>query len=44
MREEGLLKPENRINREGSGCKFVKYGKVITVRPFQCIEMDIKMV
>lgn len=44
MKEEGLLKLENRINRSGSGRKFVKYRKVITVRPFQCIEMDIKMV
>ncbi|OAB28257.1 integrase [Flavobacterium fryxellicola] len=44
MREEGLLKLENRINRSGSGRKFVKYRKVITVRPFQCIEMGIKMV
>jgi transposase InsO family protein len=44
MTEEGLLKLENRINRSGSGRKFVKYRKVITVRPFQCIEMDIKMV
>ena len=44
MKEEGLLKLENRINRSGSGRKFVKYRKVITLRPFQCIEMDIKMV
>ncbi|WP_254598153.1 DDE-type integrase/transposase/recombinase [Flavobacterium sp. 7E] len=44
MKEEGLLKLENRINRTGSGLKFVKYRKVSTVRPFQCIEMDIKMV
>ena len=44
IKEEGLLKLENRINRSGSGRKFVKYRKVITVRPFQCIEMDIKMV
>ncbi len=44
MKEEGLLKLENRINRSGSGRKFVKYRKVITARPFQCIEMDIKMV
>ena len=44
MREDSLLKLENRINRSGSGRKFVKYRKVITVRPFQCIEMDIKMV
>ena len=44
MKEEGLLKLENRINRSGSGRKFVKYRKVLTVRPFQCIEMDIKMV
>jgi transposase InsO family protein len=44
MRAEGLLKLDNRINRSGSGRKFVKYRKVITFRPFQCLEMDIKMV
>lgn len=44
MREEGLLKLENRINRSGSGRKFVKYRKVKTTKPFECLEMDIKMV
>ncbi|WP_426092426.1 IS3 family transposase [Flavobacterium sp. DSR3-2] len=33
MKEEGLLKLENRINRSGSGRKFVKFRKVYTSRP-----------
>ena len=44
MGEEGLLKLDNRINRSGSGRKFVKFRKVNTTRPFECLEMDIKMV
>lgn len=44
MKGEGLLKLENRIDRSGSGRKFVKYRKVITTRPMECLEMDIKMV
>jgi putative transposase len=44
MSGEGLLKLENRTNRSGSGRKFVKYRKVNTVKPFECLEMDIKMV
>lgn len=44
MKTQGLLKLENRIDRSGSGRKFVKYRKVITTRPFECLEMDIKMV
>jgi len=44
MKEAGLLKLENRINRSGSGRKFVKFRKVNTARPFECLEMDIKMV
>jgi putative transposase len=44
MKEEGLLKLENRINRSGSGRKFVKFRKVYTSKPMQCLEMDIKMV
>jgi len=44
MTEEGLLKLENRINRSGSGRKFVKFRKVKTSRPYECLEMDIKMV
>ncbi len=44
MGQEGMLKLENRINRSGSGRKFVKFRKVRTSRPFECLEMDIKMV
>jgi putative transposase len=44
MKEEGLLKLDNRINRSGSGRKFVKFRKVHTSRPLECLEMDIKMV
>ncbi len=44
MKEEGMLKLGDRIKRSGSGRKFVKFRKVITVRPMQCLEMDIKMV
>lgn len=44
MKEEGLLKLDNRIDRSGSGRKFVKFRKVHTARPLQCLEMDIKMV
>ena len=44
MKEEGLLKLGNRIDRSGSGRKFVKFRKVRTSRPFECLEMDIKMV
>jgi transposase InsO family protein len=44
MKVEGLLKLENRINRSGSGRKFVKFRKVNTSRPFECLEMDIKIV
>lgn len=44
MKEEGLLKLDNRIDRSGSGRKFVKFRKVNTTRPLECLEMDIKMV
>ena len=44
MKEEGLLKLDNRIDRSGSGRKFVKFRKVHTSRPLECLEMDIKMV
>lgn len=44
MKEEGLLKLDNRIDRSGSGRKFVKFRKVYTSRPLECLEMDIKMV
>lgn len=44
MKEEGLLKLDDRIDRSGSGRKFVKFRKVNTNRPLECLEMDIKMV
>jgi transposase InsO family protein len=44
MKEANLLKLEDRIDRSGSGRKFVKFRKVMTVKPFDCLEMDIKMV
>jgi putative transposase len=44
MKEEGLLKLDDRIDRSGSGRKFVKFRKVLTTRPLECLEMDIKMV
>ena len=44
MKEQGMLKLENRINRSGSGRKFVKFRKVVTSRPLECLEMDIKIV
>ena len=44
MKQAGLLKLDDRIKRSGTGRKFVKYRKVLTNRPFQCIEMDIKYV
>lgn len=44
MTETKMLKLEHRINRSGSGRKFVKFRKVITTKPMECLEMDIKMV
>jgi transposase InsO family protein len=44
MKEAGLLKLENRIDRSGSGRKFVQFRKVKTTKPFDCLEMDIKIV
>ena len=44
MKEESLIKLENRIKRSGSGRKFLKFRKVNTSRLFECLEMDIKMV
>ena len=44
MKQAGLLKLDNRIDRSGTGRKFVKYRKVYTSRPLECLEMDIKMV
>lgn len=44
MKSSEMLKLQNRIDRSGSGRKFVKFRKVITSRPMECLEMDIKMV
>ena len=44
MKENNLLKLKDRINRSGAGRKFVKHRKVTTQRPFECLEMDIKMI
>src|SRR5699024_1470329 len=44
MKEADLLKLDDRIDRSSSGRKFVKFRKVKTTRPFECLEMDIKMV
>lgn len=44
MKQANLLKSEDRIDRSGSGRKFVKFRKVKTTKPFDCLEMDIKMV
>lgn len=44
LKQAGMLKIEDRINRSGSGRKFVKFRKVRTVKPMDCLEMDIKMV
>jgi putative transposase len=38
MKEAGLLKLKDRINRSGSGRKFVKFRKVNTTRPLECLE------
>ena len=42
MKKAMLL--QNRIVRDHSKKKFVKHRKVITTRPLECLEMDIKMV
>lgn len=42
MKKAKLL--QKRIARDHSDKKFVKHRKVITERPLECIEMDIKMV
>lgn len=44
MGNTGLLRPNSRIIRSGSGRKFVKFRKVKTSYPMECLEMDIKMI
>jgi transposase InsO family protein len=44
MKEEKLLKPSARLRPEKVARKFVRFRKVVTERPLQCVEMDIKCV
>lgn len=44
MSNAGLLKPDSRIKRNGGGRKFVRFRKIRTEHPMECLEMDIKMV
>lgn len=44
MKTVGLLKPNSRIKRSGGGRKFVRFRKVYTTHPMECLEMDIKMI
>ncbi|MDW7692613.1 IS3 family transposase [Flammeovirgaceae bacterium SG7u.132] len=44
MKQAGLLKTADRIDRGGAGRKVVEFRKVKTSRPMECLEMDIKMV
>jgi hypothetical protein len=44
IKEEEVLKLEKRLNRSCCGRKFMKFRKVITATPLECLEMDIKMV
>ncbi|WP_321322743.1 IS3 family transposase [Labilibaculum sp.] len=44
MSNTGLLKPNSRIKRSGGGRKFVRFRKVHTSHPMECLEMDIKMI
>src|SRR5699024_10375343 len=47
LKRDGYLinhKKLYRIKRSGAGRKFVKFRKVKTSRPMECLEMDIKMV
>lgn len=44
MEQNGLLKANARISRNPGGKKYVRYRKVNTSHPMQCLEMDIKMV
>ena len=44
MKENGLLKANARISRNSGGKKYVRFRKVKTCYPMQCLEMDIKMI
>lgn len=44
MKKSGLLKANARISRNPGGKKYVRFRKVKTFYPMQCLEMDIKMI
>ena len=44
MKKARLLKPSTRLRPNGVVRKFVKYRRVETTRPLECVEMDIKCV
>ena len=44
MKSNGLLKADARIARNPGGKKYVRFRKVKTFYPMQCLEMDIKMI
>lgn len=44
MSNAGILKPNSRIKRSSGGRKFVRFRKVYTSYPMECLEMDIKMI
>ena len=44
MKKARLLKPSTRLRPNGVVRKFVKYRRVETTRPLECVEMDIKFV
>ncbi len=44
MKCNGLLKANARISRNPGGKKYVRFRKVKTNYPMQCLEMDIKMI
>lgn len=44
MQTSGLLKANARISRNPGGKKYVRFRKVKTYYPMQCLEMDIKMI
>lgn len=35
---------QQQVPRDHTGKKFVKFRKVVTTRPFECLEMDIKVI
>ena len=44
MKEEKLVKPSARLRPEKVARKFVRFRKVVTEKPLECVEMDVKCV